>query len=159
MRTSSAGRLVAFAFVLAVVSGLVGWTAARAEIISVPPADPPDAVAALAPPTVLRGSPPATVKPVPICPPGYTVTPDYGCVAPSGGDYTEGALGNDYWPDYGFGYPVGGFFGFDRGAAHSHRLTRFHGGRGLHGKPGFRSTARFAPHGAGMGHIGGFGRR
>ena len=155
MRTSSAGRLLA----LALVSGLVGSTAVRAEIISVPSADPPDPAASLAPPTVLRGSPPATVKPVPICPPGYTVTPDYGCVAPSGGDYTEGGLGDDYWPDYGFGYPFGGFSGFGRGAVHPHRLTGFHAGHGSHGKAGFRGAARFGPHAAGMGHIGGFGRR
>jgi hypothetical protein len=157
MRTSSAGRRVAFA--LALVSGLVGSPAVRAEIISVPSAAPAEPGDPLPPPTVLRGSPPATVKPVPVCPPGYTVTADYGCVAPNGGDYSEATPSYDYWPDYGFGYPFGGFFGFDRGTAHSHRLTRFHGSRGFHGKPGFRSTARFTPHGAGMGHIGGFGRR
>src|SRR6516164_6514108 len=66
MRSSSAGRLVAFALLL----GWLASTAVHAEIISVPSADPPDP-ASLAPPTVLRGSPPATVKPVPICPPGY----------------------------------------------------------------------------------------
>ena len=154
MRSSSAGRLVAFALLL----GWLASTAVHAEIISVPSADPPDP-ASLAPPTVLRGSPPATVKPVPICPPGYTVTADYGCVATSGGDYTEGWPGYDYWPDYSWGYPFGGFSGFGRGAAHSHRLTGFHGGRGFHGKPGLRSAARFVPHGTGMGHVGGFGRR
>jgi len=155
MRTSSAGPIAAFAL-------LLGWltpVAVDAEIISVPSAAPSDPATAPPPPTVLRGFPPATVKPVPICPPGYTVTPDYGCVAPGSGDYNESGLGNDYWPDYGFGYPFGGFFGFDRGAAHSHRLTKFHGGRGFHEKPGFRSAVKFAPHGAGMGHIGGFGHR
>ena len=86
MRTSSTGRIVAFALVL----GWLAPIAAHAEIISVPPADPPDAAASLPPPTVLRGSPPAAVRSVPICPPGYTVTADYGCVGPSGGDYTEG---------------------------------------------------------------------
>jgi hypothetical protein len=155
MRTSSAGPIAALAL-------LLGWltpVAVHAEIISVPPAAPSDPATALPPPTVLRGSPPATVKPVPICPPGYTVTPDYGCVAPGSGDYNEGGLGNDYWPDYGFGYPFGAFsgFGFNRGRAH--RFAGFHNGHGFHRKAGFRNVAKFTPHGAGMGHIGGFGHR
>jgi len=141
MLTSSAGRVLAFIL----FTGLAVPLAGRAEIISVPPADPPD--------------PAASVRPVPICPPGYTVTPDYGCVAPSGNDYTEGAPGYDYWPDYGWGYPFGGFPGFGFGANGVHRFAGFHGGHGLHRKAGFHSAARFAPHAAGMGHIGGFGRR
>ena len=163
MRTSSAGRLVAVTLLL----GWLGSTPVRAEIISVPPADPPDPAASLAPPTVLRGSPPATVKPVPICPPGYTVTADYGCVTPSGRDYTESGPGYDYWPDYGWGYPFGGFPGFGFGTNRGHRFDGLHGGHGFHRKAGFRGAARFAPHsaarfapqGAAMGHMGGFGRR
>jgi hypothetical protein len=45
--------------------------------------------ASLSSPTVLRGSLPSTARPVPICPPGYTRSPDYRCIGPSDGDYTE----------------------------------------------------------------------
>lgn len=144
-------RIVAFALVL----GLIAPVAVHAEIISVPSAAPPDPPGSLPPPTVLRGSPPAKVIPVPVCPPGYAVSADYGCVAPTGADYTEGAPSYDYWPDYGFGYPFG--FGFSTGRVH--RSAGFHGGHGFHRKAGFRSAARLGPHGAGMGHMGGFGRR
>ena len=160
MRTSSTGRIVAFSLVL----GLVGSIAARAEIISVPSADPPNTAASLPPPTVLRGSPPATARPVPICPPGYTLSSDYGCVAPSAGDYTENSPGYDYWPDYGYGYPFGGLPGFGFGAGR-HRFAGFHGGRGFHGRAAFHSQAGFhgaarpGTPGAGIAHMGGFGRR
>jgi len=83
--------------------------------------DPPEPAAApatgsaiLPPPTVLRGSPPGTAKPVPTCPAGYTVPSGYGCLAPSG-EYSESWPGYDYWPDYGYGYPFGGFTDFGRG--------------------------------------------
>ena len=39
--------------------------------------------------SVLRGSLPSTARPVSICPPGYTLSPDYRCIGPSEGDYTE----------------------------------------------------------------------
>lgn len=159
--------IVAFAFVFA----LVGSMPVHAEIISVAPADPPDSAASPPPPTVLRGSPPATARPVPICPPGYTLSPGYGCVAPSGSDYTENSPGYDNWPDYGYGYPFGGFPGSGFGAGRFHRFAGFHGGRGFHGRAafhgqagfhgraGFRGAAGFGGSAAGMGHVGGFGRR
>ena len=81
---------------------------------------------------MLRGSPPSTARPVPICPPGYTLSPGYGCIGPSSSDYTEGWPGYDYWPDYGYGYPFGGFPGFGFGAGRFHRFAGFHGG-GFHG--------------------------
>src|SRR5690349_2555243 len=98
--------------ILALVLALVGSIAVHAEVISVPSADPPSSAASLLPPTVLRGSPPSTVRSVPICPPGYTLSPGDGCIGPSSSDYTEGWPGYDYWPDYGYGYPFGGFPGF-----------------------------------------------
>jgi len=99
--------------ILGLVFALVGSIAVHAEVISIPSADPPSSAASLPPPTVLRGSPPNTARPVPICPPGYTVSPGYGCIGPSGSDYIEGWPGYDYWPDYGYGYPFGGpGFGF-----------------------------------------------
>jgi hypothetical protein len=155
MRTSSTGRIVAVALVL----GLVGPSAVRAEIISVSPADPPDPAASLPPPTVLRGSLPAAARPVPICPPGYTLSSDYGCVAPSGGDYTEGSPGYDYWPDYGFGYPFGGFPGFGLGAGGFHRFVGFHGGHRSHGRAGLHNAAKFGTRATGIGHMAGFGHR
>lgn len=155
MRTSNTGRIVAVALVL----GLVGSIAVRAEIISVPPADPPDPATSLPPPTVLRGSPPAAARAVPICPPGYTLSSDYGCVAPSGGDYTEGSPGYDYWPDYGFGYPFGGFSGFGPGAGRFHRFAGFHGGHRFHGRAGLHSAAKFGTRATGIGHMAGFGHR
>jgi hypothetical protein len=97
--------------ILALVFALVGSIAVHAEVISVSSADPPNSAAQLPPPTVLRGSPPNTARPVPICPPGYTLSPGYGCIGPSSSDYTEGLPGYDYWPDYGYGYPFGGFPG------------------------------------------------
>jgi hypothetical protein len=154
MSTSSTARIVAFALVL----GLVGSMAVHAEIISVPPADAADPAVSLPPPTVLRGSPLAMARPFPICPPGYALSPDYGsgCVGPSGGDYAEGSPGYDYWPDYGLGYPFGGFPGFGRGTHRAHRFPAFHNGRGFHGRAAFHGTAKF---GAGIGHMGAFGRR
>jgi hypothetical protein len=80
--------------VLAFVCALVGPIAVYAEVISVPsaavvsvpPTDPTNSAASL--PTVVRGSPPSTARSVPICPSGYTLSPDYdyGCIGPSGGD-------------------------------------------------------------------------
>jgi hypothetical protein len=106
--------------VFAVVFALVGSVAVHAEVISVPSVDPPTSAASLPPPTVLRGSPPSTARPVPICPPGYTLSPGYGCIGPSSSDYTEGTPGGyDYWP-YGYGYPFGGFPGFGFGAGPEH---------------------------------------
>ena len=92
-----------------------------------PAAAPATGGAILPPPTVLRGSPPATAKPVPTCPPGYTVPSGYGCLAPSG-EYSESWPGYDYWPDYAYGYPFGGFTGFGRGMGRFHgfaKVTRF----------------------------------
>jgi len=148
------GPIITFALVL----GLVGPMAVHAEIISVPPADPPDPAASLPPPTVLRGSP-AAARPTPICPPGYTLSPDYGCIAPSSGDYSENWPGYDYWPDYGFGYPFGGFSGFGPGAGRFHRFAGFHGGHRFHGRAGLHSAAKFGTRGTGIGHMAGFGHR
>ena len=144
---------------LAIVSTLVGSIAVRAEIISVPPEAASDPAASLPPPTVLRGSSSATARPVPICPPGYTLSPGYGCIGPSGGDYTEGSPGYDYWPDYGFGYPFGGLPGFGFGNSRFHRFARFHGGRAFHGRAAFHGAAKFGARAAGIGHMGGFGRK
>ena len=84
---------------LAFVCALVGPIMLRAEIVSVPSAavvsvpspDRTNSAASLPLPTVLRGTPPSTAKSVPVCPPGYTLSPgsDYGCVRPSGGDLPE----------------------------------------------------------------------
>jgi hypothetical protein len=65
--------------------------AVGAEVVSAPSTDTPNSEASLPLPTVLRGPPPSTLRSVPICPPGYTLSPDYGsgCVGPGGGDYTE----------------------------------------------------------------------
>ena len=155
---------------LAFVCALVGPAAVRAEVVSVPPAPPSSSAASLPLPTVLRGSPPSAANPFPICPPGYTLSPDYGsgCVGPSSGDYTEGSPGYDYWPDYGYGYPFGGFpgFGFGTGRFHrfagSHNFHRFaavHNGRAFHGRAAFHGAAGFHGFGTGVGHAGGFGRR
>ena len=164
-------RMVAPIAAFAVVFALTGSIAVRAEIVSVPPEAASDPAASPPPPTVLRGSPPATARPVPICPPGYTVSSDYGCIAPSSGDYTEGSPGYDYWPDYGYDYPFGGFPGFGFGAGRFHRFAGFHNGRGFHGQAGFHNgrafhgragfhgTAGFHGFGMGVGHAGGFGRR
>ena len=92
MGTSSAGRILALVLVAALAVPIAG----RAELVSVPPADPAaDPAAALPSPTVLRGSP-AKPVPVPACPPGYTLSADYGCVAPSSGE-AEGGPGYGYW--------------------------------------------------------------
>jgi hypothetical protein len=71
-------------------------------------------------PTVLRGSPPTPASPAPTCPPGYSLAPNYGCLPPAAYNYSEGWPSYDYWPDFGFGYIVGGFH-------HSRRFARFHG--------------------------------
>jgi len=144
--------------ILALVFALVGSVAVHAEVISVPTTDPPSSAASLPPPTVLRGSPPSTARPVPICPPGYTLTPGYGCIGPSSSDYTEGWPGYDYWPDYGYGYPFVGFPSFGFGAGRFHRFAGFHGG-GFHGRAAFHGAARFGRFSPGIGHTGGFGRR
>jgi len=133
-------------------------SAGRAELISVPSADPADPAVALPPPTVLRGSP---VKPVPVpaCPPGYTTSADYGCVAASGGGEAEAAPGYDYWPDYGWGYPFGGFPGFAPVTPRPHHFAGSRNGHGFHRKAGVHPAAGFAARRTGMGHVGGFGRR
>src|SRR5262252_3516979 len=142
---------------LAFVLGLVGPIAVDAEIISVPSEASSSTVAALPPPTVLRGSPLSPDKSVPICPPGYTLAPDYGCLAPTTGDYPTGWPEYGYWPDYGWGwgYGYGGFPFFGR----SHGFAKFHGFRHFGHFAGVHHFARFHGFGAGAGHMGGFGRR
>lgn len=135
---------------LALFLGLAGPIAARAEILSVPPAGPPSSAETLPPPTVLRGSLPGPPRPVPVCPPGYALSPDYGCTAPAAEEYAEGWPGYDYWPDYWYGYPGFGVSGF------GHRGGRFHR---FSGSRGFHHSARFSGVGVGIGHLGGFGRR
>ena len=168
MRASSTRRSQLGALVC--VFALVGSVAVRAEVVSVPSTDPPNSAASPPPPTVLRGSPPAAARSLPICPPGYTLSPDFGsgCVAPSSGDYTEGSPGYDYWPDYGYDYPFGGFPGFGFGAGRFHRFSGSHGfqrfagvhnGRTFHARAGFHGSAGFHSFGVGVGHAGGFGRR
>jgi hypothetical protein len=141
--------------VLVFVLGLVGPITVDAEIISVPSEASSSTVAELPPPTVLRGSPPSTAKFVPGCPPGYTVAPDYGCIAPSIGDYSSGWPGYDYWPAYGWGWGWGGFSGFHR----SHGFAKFHGFRHFGHFAGVHRFAGFHGFGARAGHMGGFGRR
>jgi hypothetical protein len=162
---------------LALVFALTAPIAVHAEIISVPSAAASDPAASLPPPTVLRGSPPTTAKAAPICPPGYTLSPGYGCIAPSGNDYAEGSPGYDYWPDYGWGYPFVGLPAFGAGAGRFHRFARlpgfrglpgraafhgragFHGPAGFHDPAGFHGPAGFGGFAAGAGHMGGFGHR
>lgn len=141
--------------IVALVLGLVLPITIHAEIISVPPAAPPDPAVSL--PTVLRGSPAAPARPVP-CPPGYSLSSDYGCVAPSASDYTEGTPGYDYWPDYGFGYPLGGYPNLGFGTTRVHRFG-FRGGHRFHARAGFHHAAKLGAPGARIGHMGGFGRR
>jgi hypothetical protein len=148
-------RMIAAITGLALILGLAGPRAVDAEIITVPPAAPPDPAVSLPPPTVLRGSPPTTSGPVPVCPPGYTLSLEHNCVAPSGGEYSEATPNYDYWPDYGFGYPLGGF-GF--GGAGDHR-SGFHGGHRFHRRPAFHNAAKSGAPRAPAGHVGGFGRR
>src|SRR5215475_373757 len=113
--------------ILALVFAMVGAIAVRAEVISVPSTDPPSSAASFPPPTVLRGSPPNTARSVLICPPGYTLSPGYGCIGPSSNDYTEGWPGYGYWPDYGYGYPFSGFPGLGFGAGRFHHFAGFPG--------------------------------
>jgi hypothetical protein len=143
------------AFALALVLGLVVPITVDAEIITVPPVAPSETAASPPPPTVLRGSPPAPPQPGPICPPGYTLSPDYGCVPPNGGEYNEATPGYDYWPDYGFGYPYGGF---GLGTTDGRRLGP-HGSRRFHHRAGFHGAAKSGSARGGVGHMGGFGRR
>ena len=147
----SASAIGALAFVL----GLVGPIAVDAEIISVPLDASSSTIAALPPPTVLRGSPPSTAKSVPICPPGYTLAPDYGCLPPSIGDYPSGWPDYGYWPAYGWGYGYGGFpfFRRSRGFVKFHGVGHFGHFAGVHRVGGFHGLA------AGAGHMGGFSRR
>ena len=165
MRASNTRRslISALAFLFVFAASI----AVHAEIVSVAPADSLSPAAALPPPTVLRGSPPSTARSLPICPPGYTLSTDYGCVAASGGDYTEGSPGYDYWPDYGYGYPFG-FPGFGFGAGRFqrfsglHNFRRFagvHNGRTFHGRAALHGAAGFHGFGMGVGHAGGFARR
>ena len=142
---------------LAFILGLVGTIAVDAETISVPSDASSSTVAALPPPTVLRGSPPSPAKSVPNCPPGYTLSPGYGCLAPATGDYPSGAPDYGYWPDYGWGwgYGYGGFPFFRR----SHGFAKFHGFRHFGHFAGVHRFAGFHGFVAGAGHMGGFGRR
>ena len=145
---------------LALFLGLAGPIAARAEIVSVPPAEAPSSAEALPPPTVLRGFPPGPPRPAPVCPLGYALSPDYGCMAPAPGGYAESRPGYDYWPDYWYGYPgfgVPGFGvpGFDH-PGFGHRAGHFHRFSGFRG---FHNSARFGGLGIGVAHMGGFGRR
>jgi hypothetical protein len=94
-----------------------------------------------------------------MCPPGYTPSPDYGCVAPSAGDYAEGSPAYDYWPDYGWGYPFIWSPGFANRSGGFHHFARFHGGRAFHRGPAFHSAAKSGSFGAGIANIGGMGRR
>ena len=130
---------------LALLWGLPAPIAARAEIVSVAPVTPPSSAETPPPPTVLRGFPPSPPKRGPICPPGYALSSEYGCVAPTPAEYAEGWAGYDYWPDYWYGYP-----GYGYGAS---RSPRFRGFRGFHHPVGFVGR------GIGVAHIGGFGRR
>src|SRR5271166_396592 len=165
MRASSTRRSQLGALVC--VFALVGSVAVRAEVVSVPSTDPPNSAASSPPPTVLRGSPPSTDRPVPICPPGYALSPGYGCVGPSGGDDAEDRSGYVYWPGYGYDYPFGfAGRGFGAGRFHRfagfngfHRFSAFHNGRAFHARAGFHGSAGFHSFGVGVGHAGGFGRR
>ena len=140
---------------LALFLGLAGPIAARAEIVSVRPAEAPSSAEALPPPTVLRGFPPGPPRPAPVCPPGYALSPDYGCMAPAPGGYAESWPGYDYWPDYWYGYPGFGFPGFDH-PGFGHRAGHFHRFSGFRG---FHKPARFGGFGIGVAHTGRFGRR
>jgi hypothetical protein len=149
---------------LALVLTVVAPIVVRAEIISIPPATPSEAIAMLPPPTVLRGRPPAMAKAAPICPPGYTLSPDRGCIPASGGAYTEGSPGYeywpgyDYWPGYGFGYPLAGFTGFRHGASRFHHFAGshgFHGLRGPHPPGGFHGAATYGGRRPGAKNMGG----
>ena len=112
---------------LVFVLGLLGSGVAHPEIISVPSEASSSTTAALPPPTVLRGSPLSSANSGPNCPPGYTLAPGYGCVAPSTSEYPSDWQGYDYWPDYGWGWGDGGFPFFRRshGFAKSHRFGHF----------------------------------
>ncbi len=156
--------------VLALLFALVGPIAVHAEVISIPSADPPSSAASPQPPTVLRGSPPSTAGPVPICSPGYPVSPGDGCIGQGSSDNNQGWPGYDYWPGYGYGYPLGGFPGFGFGVRRAPRFggfraggfhagRGFRAGRGFLGPAAFHGSARFGGFGAGAGRIGGFGRR
>ena len=145
---------------LALFLGLAGPIAARAEIVSVPPAEALSSAEALPPPTVLRGFPPSPPRPAPVCPPGYALSPDYGCMAPAPGGYAESWPSYDYWPHYWYGYPGFGFLGFGfPGFGHpgfGHRAGHFHRFSGFRG---FHNPARFGGFGIGVARMGGFGRR
>jgi len=98
--------------------------------------------------------------PVPVCPPGYILSPDFGCTAPAPEEYAAGWPGYDYWPDYWYGYPGFGFPVFVNRAGHFHRFPGF---RGFHHPAKFGGFGKGARHmggfGVGAGHMGGFGRR
>jgi hypothetical protein len=144
---------------LVLVLGLGGPIAVGAEITSVPSTAPESSAASPPPPTILRGSRPAPSQPAAVCPPGYTLSPGYGCIGASGGDYADGSPGYSYWPDYGLGYPLGGLPAFGAGAGRFHRVARSPGFRGLPGPAGFHGPARFGGFATGAGHMGGFGHR
>ena len=145
---------------LALFFGLAGPIASRAEILSVPPASPPNSTETLPPPTVLRGFPLSQPRQVPVCPPGYALSPDFGCMAQTAGDYADGWPGCDYGPDDWYGDPGFGFPFFVNSTGHFHRFPGFRGfdrpakfgGSGM-------STRHMGGLGVGAGHMGGFGRR
>jgi len=156
--------------VLALLFALVGSIAVHSEVISIPSADPPSSAASSQPPTVLRGSPPSTAGPVPICSPGYPLSPGDGCIGQGSSDNNQGWPGYDYWPGYGYGYPLDGFPGFGFGARRAPRFggfraggfhagRGFRAGRGFLGPAAFHGSARFGGFGTGAGRMGGFGRR
>jgi hypothetical protein len=132
--------------------GLAGPITARGEIVTVAPIAPSTSADTPPPPTVLRGTPPSAIRPVPfpMCPPGSLPSPGVGCVAPTEDEYAEGLPNYDYWPDYWYGYPGYGYsnFGVGRG-----RFRRFHGLQSSH------RPAKFGGFKVGAVHIGGFGRR
>jgi hypothetical protein len=145
---------------LALFLWLAGPIAARAEIVAVPPAGPPNSTETLPPPTVLRGFPPRPPKPVPVCPPGYALSPDFGCMAQAAGEYAEGWSGYNYWPDDWYGYPGFGFPFFVNRSGHFHRFPGFRGFDHPAKFGGFgMSTRHMRGLGVGGGHMGGFGRR
>jgi len=148
--------------VFALVFTLVGSIAVDAKVISVPSADPPSSTAPLPPPTVIRGSPPSAVRPVAICPRGYTLSPGYGCIGLSNNDYSDDAVGwpgNGRWPEFSYGDPFSGFPGFGFDAGRFHRFAGFHARGGFHGRAPFHGAARFGGLSRKIGHMGGFGWR
>lgn len=137
---------------VALVLGLAVPITARGEIVTVAPVAPSTSADTPPPPTVLRGTPPSAIRPVPfpMCPPGSLPSPGVGCIAPTEDEYAEGLPNYDYWPDYWDGYPGYGFPSFGR------RAGRF---PGSHGFRSFHRTVKFGGFGTSTGHMGGFARK